>query len=153
MRLPTLQVRQMFDVVAFLRNHELLHMDGHFGNMRADDDRIYLADFGLATSPRFDLSDAERAFVAHHVGHDADYAAMRLVNWLVTTVCGVPVPATGGPVARNEYVRRCAAGDIPQGVPASVGGILARHAPAAARMNDFCWRLFDGDIHARYPGP
>ena len=33
-------------------------------------------------------------------------------------------------------------------VPATVAEILARHAPAAARMNDFCWRLFDGDIHA-----
>jgi len=128
-------------------------MDGHFGNIRADDDRIYLVDFGLATSPRFDLSDAERDFVAQHVGHDADYAAMRLVNWLVTTVCGVSVPASGGPVARDMYVRQCATGDIPQGVPAAVAGILARHAPAAARMNDFCWRLFDGDIHAEYPGP
>jgi hypothetical protein len=38
-------------------------------------------------------------------------------------------------------------------VPAAVAGILARHAPAAAQMNDFCWRLFDGDIHAQYPGP
>jgi hypothetical protein len=145
--------RQLFEVVAFLRSRELLHMDGHFGNMRADDDRIYLVDFGLATSPRFDLSNAERDFVAHHVGHDADYAAMRLVNWLVTTVCGVSAPASGGPVARNMYVRRCASGDIPQGVPAAVAGILARHAPAAAQMNDFCWRLFDGDIHAQYPGP
>jgi hypothetical protein len=43
--------RQMFDIVAFLRNHELLHMDGHFGNMRAAVDRIYLADFGLAHVP------------------------------------------------------------------------------------------------------
>jgi hypothetical protein len=145
--------RQLFEVVAFLRSRELLHMDGHFGNMRADDDRIYLVDFGLATSPRFDLSNAERDFVAHHVGHDADYAAMRLVNWLVTTVCGVSAPASGGPVARNMYVRRCASGDIPQGVPAAVAGILARHAPAAAQMNDFCWRLFDGDIHAQYRGP
>ena len=114
--------------------------------MRADDERIYLVDFGLATSPRFDLSNAERDFVARHLDHDADYAAMRLVNWLVITVCGVPVPASGGPVARNAYVRRCASGDIPQDVPAAVAGILARHAPAAARMNDFCWRLFDGDI-------
>lgn len=143
----------MFEIVTFLRSRELLHMDGHFGNMRADGDRIYLSDFGLATSPRFDLSDAERDFVAHHVDHDADYAAMRLVNWLVTTVCGVPVPASGGPVDRNTYVRRCASGDIPPGVPAAVAGILARHAPAAARMNDFVWRLFDGDIHAEYPGP
>jgi hypothetical protein len=35
-------------------------VDGHFGNMRAAGDRIYLPDFGLATSPRFDLSDAWR---------------------------------------------------------------------------------------------
>jgi hypothetical protein len=77
---------------------------------------------------------------------------MRLVNWLVTTVCGVPLPAAGGPVARNAYVRRCAGGDIPKDVPPAVADILARHAAAAARMNDFCWRLMDGDIHARYPG-
>ena len=144
--------RQLFEVVAFLRSRELLHMDGHFGNMRADGGRIHLVDFGLATSSRFDLSDAERDFVAHNISHDADYAAMRLVNWLVTTVCGVPVPDVGGPVARNMYVRRCASGDIPPGVPAGVAGILARHAQAAARMNDFCWRLFDGDFRAEYPG-
>ena len=30
---------------------------------------------------------------------------MRLVNWLVTTVCGVPMPTSGGPVDRNAYVR------------------------------------------------
>ncbi|MEJ7689791.1 MAG: hypothetical protein WKF76_04815 [Nocardioidaceae bacterium] len=37
-------------------------MDGHFGNMRTDGKRIYLSDFGLATSPRFDLSAAEHDF-------------------------------------------------------------------------------------------
>lgn len=145
--------RQLVEAVAFLRDRDLLHMDGHFANMRADDHRIYLVDFGLATSPRFDLSDAERRFVGRNVDHDADYAAMRLVNWLVTTVCGVPMPASGGPAARNAYVRRCASGDIPAGVPAVVAGVLARHAPAAARMNDFCWRLVDGDVHAQYPAP
>lgn len=145
--------RQLLEIVAFLRNREVLHMDGHLANMRADDDRIYLVDFGLATSRRFDLSDAERDFVAHNADHDADYAAMRLVNWLVTTVCGVPVATSGGLAARNAYVRRCASGDIPHDVPAAVAGILARHAPAAAQMNDFCWRLVDGDIHAQYPGP
>ncbi|MFI9639104.1 serine/threonine protein phosphatase [Micromonospora sp. NPDC051925] len=143
--------QQLFEAVAFLRSRELLHMDGHFRNIRADGDQIYLVDFGLATSPRFDLSGAERDFVAHHIGHDADYAAMRLVNWLVSTVCGMTVPASGRPTARDRYVRRCARGDIPQGVPTAVARILARHAPAAARMTDFCWRLFDGDIHAEYP--
>ena len=144
--------RQFSRIVMFLRGRELLHMDGHFGNMRTDGERIYLSDFGLATSPHFDLSATERDFAERHATHDAGYAAMRLVNWLVTDVCGVPVPNSGGPVARNEYVLRCAAGHIPDDVPPVVADILTRHAPAAARMNAFYWRLFDGDIHAEYPG-
>ncbi|BEL04353.1 hypothetical protein Q0Z83_025440 [Actinoplanes sichuanensis] len=144
--------RQLFDMVAFLHRREVLHLDGLFGNIRADDERLYLVDFGLATSSRFDLSDAERDFAARNAGHDADYASMRLVNWLVTSACGVSVPADSGPVARDQFVRRCATGDIPADVPPSVAEIIARHAPAAARMNDFCWRLFDGDLHAEYSG-
>jgi hypothetical protein len=145
--------QQLSRIVAFLRGRELLHMDGHFGNMRTDGKRIYLTDFGLATSPRFDLSAAERDFARRHADHDAGYAAMRLVNWLVTAVCGVAVPASGGPVERNEYVRRCAAGHIPDGAPSGMTAILTRHAPAAARMNSFYWNLFAGDLRTEYPGP
>jgi hypothetical protein len=142
--------RQLSRIVTFLRGRELLHMDGHFGNMRTDGERIYLTDFGLATSPRFALSAAERDFVRRHVTHDAGYAAMRLVNWLVTAVCAVP--ASDGPAARNEYVRRCAPGKIPADVPPAVAGVLTRHAPAAAKMNSFYWKLFSGDVGAEYPG-
>jgi hypothetical protein len=143
--------RQLFEIVAFLRKRKLLHMDGHFDNMRTDGEQIYLTDFGLATSPCFDLSVAERAFAERNAAHDAEYAAMRLVNWLVSDVCGVTVPDRGGPAARNDYVLRCAAGDIPDGLPPVVATILARHAPAAARLNGFYWKLFGGDIHAEYP--
>jgi hypothetical protein len=143
--------RQLSHIVTFLRHRQLLHMDGHFGNMRTDGKRIYLTDFGLATSPHFDLSAAEREFAERHATHDAGYAAMRLVNWLVTDVCGIPVPPSGGPVARNEYVLQCAAGHIPTDVPPAVAAILTRHAPTAAKMNAFYWKLFDGDIHAEYP--
>lgn len=144
--------QQLTGITDFLRTSELLHMDGHFGNMRTDGTRLFLADFGLATSPRFDLTPAEHDFARRNASHDAGYAAMRLVNWLATAVCGVAVPATGGPVVRNEYVRRCAAGRLPDDVPPAVAAILARHAPVAARMNDFYWRLFGGDVHAEYPG-
>jgi hypothetical protein len=143
--------RQLSQIVTFLRGRQLLHMDGHFGNMRLDGERIYLTDFGLATSPHFDLSATEREFALRHATHDAGYAAMRLVNWLVVTVCGVPLPASGGPVARNEYVLECAAGHIPDDVPPIVAAILTRHASAAAKMNAFYWKLFDGEIHAEYP--
>jgi hypothetical protein len=111
-------------------------------------ERIHLSDFGLATSTQFDLSAAERDFTAQHVTHDAGYAAMRLVNWLVTDACGVP---SGGSVAHDEYVRQCAARRVPDDVPPTVAAILMRYAPAAAKMNAFYGRLFHGDLHAEYP--
>lgn len=130
--------QQLTHIVAVLRDHELLHMDGHFGNLRTDGERLCLTDFGLVTSPRFDLSVAEHAFVRRNATHDADYASMRLVNWLATEVCGVsPVPA-----ARNEFVAWCATGGVPPGVPGEITAILARHAPAAARANSLYWQLF-----------
>ncbi|CAL9387064.1 hypothetical protein SUDANB95_01175 [Actinosynnema sp. ALI-1.44] len=147
-RAPTVE-RQLLGTAEFLRGRRLLHMDAHFGNMRVNDDTIHLTDFGLVTSPSFALSPAERDFVRRNTDHDLDYAKMRLVNWLVVAVCGVAV--VGPPVARNEYVRRCAAGDVPADVPPVVADILTRHAPAAARMNDFLWALFDGDPTAEYP--
>ncbi|MEV6279206.1 serine/threonine protein phosphatase [Nocardia sp. NPDC051832] len=143
--------QQLSEIVRFLDRQSLLHMDGHFGNFRTDGRRIYLTDFGLATSPRFDLTPVERDFAERHTTHDADYAAMRLVNWLVTDVCGIPTPPTGGPVARNEYVLQCAAGYIPDHVSPAVAALLTRHAPAAAKMNGFYWKLFGGDLYAEYP--
>lgn len=130
--------QQLMHIVAVLRDHELLHMDGHFGNLRADGERLVLTDFGLVTSPRFDLSVAERAFARRNATHDADYASMRLVNWLATEVCGVSTV----PAARNEFVAWCATGGLPDGVPPDVAAILARHAPAAARANSLYWQLF-----------
>lgn len=143
--------REFSAIVTFLSGRDLLHMDAHLGNMRSDGERIYLSDFGLVTSPHFELSTAERDFAERHAAYDADYIAMRLVNWLVTDICGVSMPTTGGPVARNEYVLRCAAGHIPNDVSPVVASILARHAPAAAKMNAFLWELFGGDVHAEYP--
>jgi len=138
--------RQLGEMVSLLRDERLLHMDGHFGNMRSDGDQFYLTDFGLATSPRFELTGAEREFAERNASHDAGYAAMVLVNWLVAAVCGLPVPAQ-----RNAFVRRCAEGPIPEDVPPPVAAILARHAADAARMNGFYWRRFGGDVHAEYP--
>lgn len=59
-------------------------------------------------------------------------AMMTLVNWLVTNVCEVPNPATGGPAARNAYIRRCAAGEEPAGVPVPLAATITRNAPVAA---------------------
>ena len=143
--------RQLSEIVTFLRDRELLHMDGHFGNMRTDMERINLTDFGLVTSPRFELSAAELDFVERHVTHDAGYAAMRLVGWLLTDVCRIPAWPSAGGMGAREYMVQCAAGRIPDDVPPAVAAILSQHAPAAAKMSAFYRRLFDGELHAEYP--
>ncbi|GAA2683433.1 MULTISPECIES: serine/threonine protein phosphatase [Actinosynnema] len=138
--------RQLTGIVTALRRHDLLHMDAHFGNFRVRQDRVHLTDFGLAISPRHDLSPPEREFVARHTTYDADHTAMRLVNWLVTTTHDT----AGDPATRNAHVRRYARGAVPEHVPPAVAAIITRHAPAAEAGNDLWWRLFDGDLTARH---
>jgi hypothetical protein len=137
--------------VAFMNANGLLHFDAHFRNILTDGRRLYFADLGLATSPRFDLSADEMDFVARNMSHDACYAVMQLVNWLVTNVCGVAVPDTGGPTDRNDYIRRCAAGAEPTNVPAAVAAIITRYVPVTVVMNDFYWDLFGESRATPYP--
>ncbi|NUT34431.1 MAG: serine/threonine protein phosphatase [Hamadaea sp.] len=144
--------RQLAEIVGFLHGRGILHMDGHFGNMLTDGHQIYLADFGLATSAHFDLSVAEQEFVQRNATHDADYAAMTLANWLVRAVDGPSLPRDAPTSARNAYIRRCAEGHLPDDLPDIAAGILTRHAAAAARMNDFYWEVFGGNVGAEYPG-
>jgi hypothetical protein len=137
--------------VAFMNANGLLHFDAHFRNILTDGQRLYFADLGLATSPQFDLSADESNFVARNMSHDAGYAVMSLVNWLVTSVCGVAVPTTGGPTARNEYIRRCAGDEQPVEGPAALAAIINRYAPVTVVMNDFYWDLFRESRATPYP--
>jgi hypothetical protein len=139
--------RQLGEIVAFLRSRDLLHLDVHMGNLLADGERVFLADFGLVTSPGFDLSAEELTFAARNATHDAGYASMTLVNWLVTRVTGLREPAL-----RNEYVRACAAGQIPPDVPPPIARILAKHAATATTMNNFYWKVFGGKVITEFPG-
>lgn len=137
--------------VAFMNGQGLMHFDAHFGNILTDGERLYIGDLGLATSPRFDLSEEEAEFLDRNTTHDLGYAVMRLVNWLVTNVCGVRTPPDGIPVRRNEYIRACAAGADPAGAPPAVAAVIRRYAPVAAAMNDFYWDLFGTSRATPYP--
>lgn len=134
--------RRMRTDVAFMNVNGLLHFDAHFQNILTDGHRLYFADLGLAVSPRFDLSADERDFVAANGDHDAGYVLRELVNWLVAQVVRIPFGDTGGPVARYDYIRRCAAGTPPIGIPEPVADLIRRYASAAAIMNDFYWDVY-----------
>jgi hypothetical protein len=132
--------------VAFMNDAGLFHFDAHFNNILTDGERLYFADFGLATSPKFDLSAAESSFLAANRTHDACHAITGLVNWVVTRLVGVPDWQE-----RNAFVRGCAEGHVPVGLVPAAAAVLARHAPVAAVINEFCRRLHVEDRRTRYP--
>ncbi len=120
-------------------------MDGHFANLRTDGTDIYLADFGLATSPRFELSPAERLFAEKHVTHDAAYAPCAWSTGWSRRCAVYPWPnATNSSAAAP---RAASPGDVPPRAAA----IMGRHAARAALMNSFYWNVFGGDLGAEYP--
>ncbi len=132
--------------IAFMNAAGLFHFDAHFGNILTDGNRLYFADFGLATSPRFELSPEESSFLAVNVSHDACHTVTRLVDWLVTELTGLTDVE-----ARNEFIRRCAAGDEPDGVFPAAAAIIKRYAPIAVVINEFYRQLYLEDRSTPYP--
>jgi hypothetical protein len=132
--------------VSFMNAMGLLHFDAHFRNILTDGRQLYFADFGLATSPRFDLSEAESAFLGIHMSHDVCYTVTQLVNWLVLVSSDARDPQK-----RNDYIRRYAEGADPTNVPPSVAEVIKRYAPIAAIMNDFYWKLHLESRTTPYP--
>ncbi|WP_210586265.1 protein kinase family protein [Streptomyces sp. GESEQ-35] len=124
-------------VITFLRGQELLHLDTHFTNFLTDGHRLYLADYGLALSSRFRLTPEERDFYDRHRDYDRAYASGYLANWLVSTLRGC------GSKERDAFMRACAGGAPPEGLPPVAARIVARHAQTAAVMADFIGRLQD----------
>jgi hypothetical protein len=60
-------------------------------------------------------------------------------------------PATGGPVERYDYIRRCAEGGQPIGASEPIAELISRYAPVAAVMNGFYGKLFGGRPETPYP--
>jgi hypothetical protein len=131
--------------VAFMNANGLLHFDAHFGNILTDGERLYLTDFGLVASPRFDVSPQEREFLERNRTHDGCYTMTALVNWLVGAVEGAP-----DVVDRNARIRRYAEGAEPT-LPPTATAIVKRYAPIAAVVNDFYWSFFGESRETPYP--
>ena len=118
--------REMAASVEFMNSRGLLHFDGHFQNILTDGERLYFADYGLAISSRFDLSEEEIAFFAENQDYDRYYTRTHLVMWFA-------------------YQLRS------QGVPPRVATILNRHNDVAAVMKDFYRRFQYESRRTPYP--
>ncbi|WP_328912285.1 MULTISPECIES: protein kinase family protein [unclassified Streptomyces] len=121
--------------VSFMNARGLLHFDAHFENILTDGRRLFFADYGLAISSRFELTQEEADFFDRHRTYDRCYTVTHLVNWLAVALYGY------APEEREAFVHTCAQGVPPEGIPAPVAALLVRHAPVAAAMGDFCRRF------------
>ncbi|MBP0459205.1 protein kinase family protein [Streptomyces montanisoli] len=121
--------------ISFMNGRGLLHFDANFQNILTDGRRLFFADYGLAISSRFELAEDETDFYDEHRTYDECYSVTHLVNWLAVALHGY------SPEERRAFVRACARGVRPEGVPASVAALLVRYAPVAEVMGDF-YRAF-----------
>ncbi|MEV6419222.1 protein kinase family protein [Streptomyces sp. NPDC051662] len=137
--------RQLEAGTSFMNARGLLHFDAHFQNILTDGERLFFADYGLAISSRFELSKEEADFVAEHQNYDRCYTATHLVMWLVTALYGYERDE------RDAFVRACAQGERPTGIPPEVAAILTRHAPLAAVMTGFYRKLQLESRQTPYP--
>jgi len=127
----TMVAKELEAGTSFMNARGLLHLDGHFQNILTDGKRLFFTDYGLAISSRFDLSKEEADFFTEHQTYDRCYTVTHLVIWLVTPLYGYERDE------RSAFVRACARGEPPTGIPPQVAAILTRHAPLAAVMTDF----------------
>ncbi|MFD3502501.1 protein kinase family protein [Streptomyces sp. NPDC058676] len=127
--------RGLEEAVSFLHEHGLLHFDAHFKNILTDGRRLYLTDHGLALSSRFRLAPRERAFFDAHRHYDRAYTRMYLVIWLVTELYGYRGEE------REAFVRACAEGERPRGIPETAAALITRHAGQALVMTEFSRRF------------
>ncbi|MCD9879872.1 protein kinase family protein [Streptomyces guryensis] len=132
-------------LTGFLRERRLLHFDAHFQNVLTDGEQFFLADYGLAFSSRFRLSRPERAFFDRHRDYDLVYSRAHLVNWLVTALYGYDRQE------REAFVRGCAVGARPDGVPKAAAAIISRDAALTAVLNGFLGRLRHESRLTPYP--
>jgi hypothetical protein len=132
--------------VVLMNESGLFHFDAHFDNILTDGQRLYFADFGLATSPSFELSATESDFLATNRSHDACHTITRLVDLLVTELTDAP-----GWEARNETICRVADGEKLDGLLPAASAAIVRYAPIAVVINEFYRQLHLVDRNAPYP--
>lgn len=126
----------------YINSHGLMHCDAHFKNILTDGERLYLSDFGLALSSKFDLSIAETEFLKHHQSYDQACAAVNLLHCIITSLFG----KEEWDIRLREYL----AGTLGNVSP-PIAAIIKRYAPSALAMDDFFQKLQKESKSTAYP--
>ena len=123
--------RELEAGTSFMNARGLLHFDAHFQNLLTDGRHLYFSDYGLAISSHFDLDAQEAEFFAANEVYDRAYSLTHLTIWLVTALYDY------WGEERAAFLRACAAGTPPTGIPPLAAELIMRHAPTAVLMTDF----------------
>lgn len=126
----------------YMNTHGLMHFDAHFENILTDVERLYLCDFGLALSSRFDLTAAETEFLKQHQSYDQACAAVNLLHCIVTSYFG----KENWELRLREYLE----GRIgPR--PPKIATVIEKYAPIALLMDEFFQKLQKESKSSPYP--
>lgn len=120
--------------VAFMQAHGFVHFDAHFNNILTDGEQVYFTDFGLAACTDFDLSSAERRFLAAHRGFDHACVYAGLATRSIDKIRG------GAP--NLDVLRAWIAGDIDRTLlPPRAAALVDRYAPFGVLTLDYHRKL------------
>lgn len=120
----------------------LIHFDAHFENILTDGKQLYLSDFGLALSSKFDLTPAETEFLKQHQSYDQACAAVNLLHCIITSLFG----KEHWEIRLHKYL----AGEL-SNVPPAINTIINRYAPIALLMDEFFQKLQKESKSTPYP--
>lgn len=137
------KLNQSFETVfKFMQDHSFLHMDAHFRNILADEDNIYLSDFGLALSKNFDLSRTELNFINNHKLYDRCSYSVNLLHGVLTGYAG----EDNWDKMLNDYLSN----KLPITLPDKIQSVLSKHASVAEKMHRF-YKEIQKDKSTPYP--
>jgi len=117
-------------------------MDAHFHNILADEDNIYLSDFGLALSKKFDLSMTEQIFVNDNKNYDRCSYAFNLLHGVLITYAGKE--------HWDKPLSDFLTNKLSIKLPDKINEILSKNAPIAEKMHEF-YREIQKDKSTPYP--
>lgn len=122
--------RDLHTITDFLKTRGFVHMDAHFSNFVTDGQQLYLTDFDLALSSRFQLTGAETAFLEQHCDYDRFYALTSLVHRVASHINGAENV--------NQTLREFTLGRVQsQKVGPYAMGVLGKYAKGAILMKEF----------------
>lgn len=126
----------------YMNTHGLIHFDSHFENILTDGEQLYLSDFGLALSSKFDLSTAEIEFLKQHQSYDQACSAVNLLHCIITSLFG----KEQWEIRLREYL----AGELGN-VPPVIAAIMKQYGPIALVMDEFFQKLQKESKSTPYP--